>query len=214
MRIVIAKCSVVYTGRGDTRMEEAVRAIIIKNDGSVSIHADKSNKPLNYMGKGNVFTVDKKTKHKQVWTFETRKESLQIFITKIVSDTSFSLSNDDAGLVRDGTENHLQGWLAENPQTIGYGFTLVSREFATGAGAVDLLLEDTGGRLIAVEVKRTALSATVYQTLRYVDALKDQFPDKEVLGYIVALDVRPNTLILAEKRKVVCVTVPSNWKEL
>ncbi|MFM8350471.1 MAG: endonuclease, partial [Actinomycetales bacterium] len=48
MRVVIARCTVVYAGRLDAYLPEAVRVIMVKADGSVLVHADGgSYKPLN-----------------------------------------------------------------------------------------------------------------------------------------------------------------------
>lgn len=210
MRVVVADCSVVYTGRGDTRLPRAVRAIIIKDDGCVAIHNDKSNKPLNYMGSGNVFTQSFE-EDETVWMFDTRKESLQITMHALFSDSFHRLDLDSEGLVRDGTENHLQAWIAENPESIGEGFTLVGREYQTGEGPVDLLMQDAEGNHVAVEVKRTAMTASVDQVRRYVEALTPSHP--EVRGIIAAADVRPNTIKLAEKRGIEWVEIPSDWKK-
>jgi len=212
MRIVVASCSAIYTGRGDTQLVRATRAIMFKDDGSISIHNDQSNKPLNYMGKGNVFT-ETVLPDGMIWTFDTRKESLQIRMYEIISDTDFALTLDDPGLVRDGTEDHLQAWLADNPEALGEGFTLVSREYQTGDGPVDLLVRDKEGNPVAVEVKRIAMITAVDQASRYLGGLKDTEGFENVRSMVAALDIRPNTVKLAEKRGVECVTLPSNWKE-
>lgn len=213
MRIIIASCSVIYTGRGDTTLPEAVRAIMIKDDGSISIHNDKSNKPLNYMGKGYVLTETQENGYTK-WAFDTRKESLQILLNTIFSDTDHQLDLEDTGLVRDGTENHLQAWLAENPEALGEGFTLVSREYPTGQGPVDLLVLDAEGNPVAVEVKRIAMLGAVDQASRYMEALKDLEGFGNVRGMVAALDIRPNTVKLATKRSIECVTLPSDWQTL
>lgn len=210
MRIVVASCSVFYSGRGDTKLGEAVRAIIIKDDGAVSVHNDKSNKPLNYMGKGNVFTVDDSGEN-LVWFFDARKESLQIVLHHIVSDSTFALGEDEEGLVRDGTEYHLQEWLSVHPEVVGEGFRFVMREFPTGVGAVDLLMVDGDGVPVAVEVKRVATPTSVYQALRYVDAMREQVGYENTYGIVIAVDLRPNMVKLAEKRGVKVVEVPFDW---
>lgn len=212
MRIVIANCSAVYTGRGDTRMEPAVRAIIIKSDGSVSIHQDASNKPLNYMGKGNVFyesVIDELT----VWTFDTRNENLTITLLEVISDTSFILAEHDEGLIRDGTEEQLQTWLWNNPEALGEGYQMVGREVQTGNGPVDLLAIDPEGTYVAVEVKRVAMTAAVTQANRYVEALNETEQFGVVRGMIAALDIRPKAVILAEKKNVECCVVPAHWRQ-
>jgi endonuclease len=211
MRIVIANCSAVYTGRGDTKLSPAVRAIIIKSDGAVSIHPDTGNKPLNYMGKGNVFT-EESIDDNIIWKFDTSKENLTLILHEIISDSEHELDLDAEGLVRDGTENHLQEWLAENPEVIGNGFTLVEREFRTEHGPVDLLMKDSEGNYLAVEIKRVAMLNTVGQVKRYVDAMMETGLHGDVRGLIAALDIRPNTLKLAQRRGIECVTVGDAWK--
>jgi RecB family endonuclease NucS len=211
MRVVVALCSVVYTGRGDTVMEPAVRAIIIKDDGSVAVHNDQSNKPLNYMGKGNIHTVED-VDGVPVWNFDTRKENLKINMLSIYSDSSVTLDENDPGLIRDGTEDHLQAWLAENPEALGEGFTLVAREYPTGAGPVDLLVKDADGMFVAVEVKRVAMIGALDQVRRYVEALAEDESFAKVRGIVAALDVRPNTLKLAEKRQIQTVLLPTDWR--
>lgn len=211
MRIVIADCSVVYTGRGDTRMNPAVRAIIIKDDGAVSIHNDASNKPLNYMGKGNVFT-EEYGEDEPIWMFDTRKENLTITMHQIISDTSFELAEEDEGLIRDGTEDQLQAWLSENPTALGGNYELVQREFQTGAGPVDLLVKDESGAFIAVEVKRVAMLTAVDQVNRYVNAIREMAGYENVRGMVAALDIRPKTELLAVKRSVECHVIDEDWK--
>ena len=50
MRLVIARCTVDYVGRLTAHLPSAPRLILVKADGSVSIHADdRAYKPLNWM---------------------------------------------------------------------------------------------------------------------------------------------------------------------
>ena len=50
MRLVIARCSVDYIGRLTAHLPMAARLLLVKADGSVSIHADdRAYKPLNWM---------------------------------------------------------------------------------------------------------------------------------------------------------------------
>jgi RecB family endonuclease NucS len=213
MRIVVAVCSVIYSGRGDTKLPIATRAIIIKDDGAISIHSDFGNKPLNYMGKGNIHTEVVDPKLGKVWNFDTRKENLQIRLIAILSDSNHTLEMEEPGLLRDGTEPQLQAWLAENPEALGQGYTLVKREYPTGAGPVDLLVRDEEGKPVAVEVKRVAMLGAVDQVRRYVEALAPGKGFSEVRGIIAALDVRPKTAELAAKRGIEYVILPAHWRE-
>lgn len=211
MQIIIAECSVIYTGRGNTTLPKAVRAILIKADGSVSIHADTNgNKPLNYMGAGNKHTVNKKGKT-HYWIFENKKESIHITIYKILSNTEYELEGSEPGLARTGTEKHLQAWLADNVEIFGENTKFIGREYPTGAGAVDLLIQKADGTYVSVEVKRVAILNAVDQATRYVEALNASGEHGKVEGMIAALEIKPNTLKLAESRGIKCLQIPLDW---
>jgi len=48
MRLVVARCEVVYTGRLTARLPEAVRLLMLKADGSFLVHDDAGGyRPLN-----------------------------------------------------------------------------------------------------------------------------------------------------------------------
>ena len=48
MRLIVARCEVSYTGRLSAFLPESTRLVMLKDDGSVLIHADAGGyKPLN-----------------------------------------------------------------------------------------------------------------------------------------------------------------------
>jgi RecB family endonuclease NucS len=50
MRMVIARCTVTYTGRLSAHLPEAVRVLVVKADGSVLVHSDTGGyEPLMWM---------------------------------------------------------------------------------------------------------------------------------------------------------------------
>lgn len=215
MELIVADCSAIYTGRGDTKLPRGIRSIIIKKDGSVSIHNDEGNKPLNYMKKAH-FIKTTNAVGDEVWTFDTRHESLSITIYKILTTVNQNLMENDPGLERDGTENQLQEWLSCHTETLGDGFSLVQREYPTGNGPVDLLVFDSLETPVAVEVKRVAMLGAVDQCRRYVDALRENSTDenfKNTYGMIAALDIRPRTIEYAIKRDIKLVVIPESWRD-
>lgn len=51
MRLLVARCEVVYTGRLSTVLPEATRLLMFKDDGSFLVHDDAGGyKPLNWIG--------------------------------------------------------------------------------------------------------------------------------------------------------------------
>ena len=141
MRLVVARCSVDYVGRLTAHLPVAVRLLMVKADGSVSIHADdRAYKPLNWMS-----PPCRIEEAPGVWRVVNKAgEELRITLDEIFHDSSHDLGIDP-GLVKDGVEAHLQELLAAAPQVLGEGFTLVRREYATAIGPVDLLCRDGAG---------------------------------------------------------------------
>ena len=125
MRLVIARCSVDYSGRLDAHLPETTRLIMVKADGCVAIHADGgAYKPLNWMNAPNT-VVD----HGDHWVVTNPKqETLTVPLHEVLSDVSAELG-EDPGLQKDGVEAHLQELLATSPHAIEEGLTLVRREY-------------------------------------------------------------------------------------
>ena len=138
MRLVVARCSVTYKGRLESRLDEATRLIMVKADGCVAIHADGgAYKPLNWMNAPNELVAGDTE-----WVVTNSKgETLIISLHEVFLDTHHELG-DDPGLSKDGVEAHLQELLAALPESIEEGLTLIRREYPTAIGPVDLLCRD------------------------------------------------------------------------
>ncbi|GIF10602.1 endonuclease NucS [Actinoplanes teichomyceticus] len=203
MRLVIAKCSVDYVGRLSAHLPSATRLLMVKADGSVSIHADdRAYKPLNWMS-----PPCKLKEADGVWKVVNKAgEELRITLEEIFQDHSYDLGVDP-GLVKDGVEAHLQELLAEHPETFGAGFTLVRREFMTAIGPVDLLCKDATGGSVAVEVKRRGEIDGVEQLTRYLELMNRDPLLAPVQGIFAAQEIKPQARVLATDRGIRCVVV-------
>ena len=150
MRLVIARCSVDYTGRLSAHLPLATRLLLVKADGSVLVHSDGgAYKPLNWMSAPCTLVQEP-----DAWRVSNRTgESMTIHIEEILHDSSHDLGVDP-GLVKDGVERHLQELLADRCTVLGDGWSLVRREYPTDIGPVDLLCRDDQGAYVAVEIKR------------------------------------------------------------
>ncbi len=61
MRLVIARCSVDYTGRLNAHLPLATRLLVHKGDGSLLVHSDGgSYKPLNWMSERPLLAGDRR----------------------------------------------------------------------------------------------------------------------------------------------------------
>ena len=206
MRLVIARCSVDYVGRLTAHLPSAQRLILVKADGSVSIHADdRAYKPLNWMSPPCTLQ-----EAPGVWTVTNKAgEQLVVTIDELFHDSSHELGVDP-GLVKDGVEAHLQVLLAAHPTALGAsaaGMTLVRREYPTPIGPVDLLCRDAAGRSVAVEIKRRGDIDGVEQLTRYLELMNRDPLLAPVRGIFAAQEIKPQARVLALDRGIECVTV-------
>jgi RecB family endonuclease NucS len=203
VRLVIARCQVDYVGRLTAHLPMAIRLILVKADGSVSIHADdRAYKPLNWMS-----PPCRLEEADGVWTVANPAgERLVITLDEVLHASSHQLGIDP-GLVKDGVEAHLQELLAEHVQTLGAGWRLVRREYPTAIGPVDLLCRDESGATVAVEVKRRGEIDGVEQLTRYLELLNRDPLLAPVRGLFAAQEIRPQARTLASDRGISCLTL-------
>lgn len=214
MRLVIARCSVDYVGRLEAHLPMADRLLMVKADGSVSIHADdRAYKPLNWMTppctleEQEITDVNGQDVGVRMWIVENKKgEQLRITLEAVHSDYYYDLG-EDPGLVKDGVETHLQELLAEHITTLGDGYTLIRREYPTAIGPVDILCRDSDGATVAVEIKRRGGIDGVEQLSRYLELLNRDELLKPVQGVFAAQEIKPQARTLAEDRGIRCVTL-------
>jgi endonuclease len=208
VRLVIARCQVDYAGRLTAHLPMAMRLILVKADGSVSVHADdRAYKPLNWMSPPCTLQEGATESGEREWTVSGKDgDTLRILIEEVVQDSSFELGADP-GLQKDGVERHLQELLAEHPGSLGNGFSLVRREYPTAIGPVDLLCRDADGGSVAVEVKRRGEIDGVEQLTRYLDLLNRDPLLAPVHGVFAAQEIRPQARVLAGDRGIRCVVV-------
>ncbi len=141
MRLLVARCSVTYDGKLGARLGPAVRLILCKADGSISIHSDAgAYKPLNWMNPP--CTIDETDD--TIVARAPKGDTLRIDLHEVVEDTSFELGVDP-GLEKDGVEAELQQLLAARVAALREDFMLVRREYPTDIGPVDLLCRDGAG---------------------------------------------------------------------
>lgn len=207
MRLVIAQCTVDYVGRLTAHLPSARRLLLIKADGSVSVHADdRAYKPLNWMSPP-CRLVEEQDGPMPVWVVENKAgEQLRITVEDVEHDSRHELGVDP-GLVKDGVEAHLQKLLAENIELLGDGYRLVRREFMTAIGPVDILCRDDQGRSVAVEIKRRGEIDGVEQLTRYLELLNRDSLLAPVAGVFAAQQIKPQARTLATDRGIRCVTL-------
>jgi endonuclease len=211
VRLLVARCSVRYTGRLSTELPEAVRLLMIKTDGTFMVWDDNRGpkvKPLNWMTPPTVIEESEGAMvvRKRAGASEDR---LEISIAEVLSDVEHDMGppDEDAALAKDGVEAHLQELLADQPHWCGDGFRLVRREWPTDIGPVDLMCRDEDDGWVAVEIKRVAGIEAVEQLARYLERIRLDPAFESCRGVLAAQTIKPQARVLAEARGIACVEV-------
>lgn len=214
MRLVIADCSVDYSGRLDAHLPRARRLLMLKSDGSILVHSDGgSYKPLNWMTAPCTLTEREPDPDeeaggvREVWQVEPDRSEgrlvIRIFekIAEVVEDLG-----EDPGLRKDGVEAHLQELLADQLSgVLGPGWSLVRREHPTPIGPVDIMVYDPKGLPVAIEVKRRGGIDGVEQLTRYLTLLGREERYKQVRGIFAGQEITRQARTLAQDRGIECL---------
>jgi hypothetical protein len=207
VRLIVARCEVRYSGRLSAYLPESTRLLILKEDGSVLVHADAGGyKPLNWMTPPTVLEEEAGE------TLVVRKRAgktedrLEIRLLEVLSDSTQDMG-DAAALEKDGVERELQEVLATRPEALEEQLRLVRREWPTDLGPVDLMCRDAGSGWVAVEVKRVAVLEAVEQLSRYLERIRLDPARVGCRGILAAQRFRPQAVRLAEARGIRCVEV-------
>jgi RecB family endonuclease NucS len=204
MRLIVARCEVLYSGRLSARLPEALRLLMIKSDGSVMVHADTGGyKPQNWMTPPTV--IDEEP-GRIVVRKRGAEDQLDIRVVEVISDVTHDMG-EAAALEKDGVEAHLQELLGERPEWCGEGFRLVRREWPTDIGPVDLMCRDADDGWVAVEIKRIGTIDAVEQLSRYLERIRLDRSREDCRGVLAAARIKPQARVLAEARGIDCVEV-------
>ena len=209
----------------------ARRVLLIKADGSVLIFSELgSYKPLNWMSPPCTLTVheplnwmaapchireiepdaadsdiDTPAPERIFRVLSDKSDDiLEVTLQHVYSDERYDLG-DDPGLVKDGVEDHLQHYLAQQIERSGAGARLVRREYPTAIGPVDIMAIDANGEHVAIEIKRHGGVDGVEQLTRYCTLLNRDPLLAPVRGIFAAQSISPQAKTLAEDRGFTCL---------
>jgi hypothetical protein len=209
VRLIVARCEVAYSGRLSAFLPESTRLLILKDDGSVLVHADAGGyKPLNWMTPQTVIEEEGEPLERIVVRKRAGKaeDRLEIRIVELLSDVTHEMG-EAAGLEKDGVERDLQEALAAAPERLGEELRLVRREWPTDVGPVDLMCRDGEDGWVAVEIKRIGTIEAVEQLSRYLECIRIDPAKAACRGILAAQQLKPQAVALATARGIACVEV-------
>ncbi len=202
MRLIVARCEVVYSGRLNAVLPEAVRLLMLKADGSFLVHADTGGfKPQNWMTPPTVIEHEGDPLAQIVVRKRAGKsvDRLDVRIVEVLSDVEHDMG-EAAALAKDGVERDLQEVLAGQPQALGEELRLVRREWPTDIGPVDLMCRGADDGWVAVEIKRLGTIDAVEQLTRYLERIRPEPGMGDCRGVLAAQKVVKQARTLAEAR--------------
>lgn len=196
--MVVGDCYVEYWGRAASKLPRGKRLLMVKGDGSFAIHQNRLLRPTNYMmnadiaceiSEGNLVVTAKKARPK-----ETIKA---IFYS--VEDLQCYEMNEDSDLRLFGSERELSNELMQDLSFLEAGLRPLNQEEVLRKGLVDILAQDSKGRLVIIELKRRQADYNAVQQLkRYMDQVKN-LKGIETRGILIAPAIGKNARELLER---------------
>lgn len=198
---VFGRCTVNYDGRASSTLGLGDRHVMCKPDGSILVHTDEGQQPVNWQPPGCTHDVSREGDRLVLESERsTPEERLTVEFEQVGQVSAFAV-DDATELSLDGTEEDLRNRILDDPELVEPGFTPLATERDTAAGAIDIFGEDDDGRTVAVELKRKRVGPdAVGQLDRYVDALRrDLHDDAEIRGILVSPSVTDRATELLER---------------
>lgn len=193
--VFAADCEVYYEGRGTSRLGRGERLIVCKPDGVVLIHRPTGYEPVNWQPPGTIISVSVKKDYGLMRVIRrSPREVLEIKIYKVKGLAAWKL-RDTAVFEEAGSERDMREAVLQKPELIEHGLKVLKSEYPVSAGFIDVLAEDSKGRLTIIELKRKKASLdAVLQLKRYVEAVKRATgrSSSEVRGVLAAPSISPD----------------------
>jgi RecB family endonuclease NucS len=199
---LFGRCTVAYDGRAASELGPGDRHVMLKPDGTHLVHGDEGQKPVNWQPPGSEHGCRIEDGALVIESVRTNPdERLAVTLSTVAHVAAFD-ADDGESIDLVGTEADLKRRILESPDLVEAGFTPLSTERETPAGAVDVYGRDDEGRTVVLELKRRRVGPdAVGQLNRYVEALeRDLHADAEIRGVLVAPSVTERAkALLAEQ---------------
>ena len=163
VRLIVARCEVTYSGRLNAFLPESTRLLMLKDDGSVLVHADAGGyKPLNWMTPPTVIEDDgdagRRPQARRAQRGPARDPAGRGALRR-------DARHGRGGGAREGRRRARPAARCSptTRRTSRPGLRLVKREWPTDVGPVDLMCRDDDDGWVAVEIKRVGTIDAVEQ---------------------------------------------------
>jgi len=206
---IFGRCRVEYNGRAASSLDAGNRLVILKPDGTILVHTDTSQQPVNWQPPGCTHDGRLEGGELHVESIRSNPEEELLVAFERVDQMVVYDGTGQSDVTVLGTEADLRDRILERPELVEDGFEPRVTERDTSAGAVDIYGTDEADNAVAVELKRRRVGPdAVSQLNRYVEALEsDLHAGRTVRGILVAPSVTDRAHNLLERRGLEFVSV-------
>ncbi len=186
MILIVAACTVNYSGRTGSQLGDGERLIILKEDGCVLVHRARDNQPVNWQPSGCVIQAQIADDHLLVKAVRPSPlESLSINASKIQLIATITLK-DEAEFILHASEEEMQRAILVQPDIIEPGLQIMDFEKNVAPGFVDVYAVDSEGNTVVIEIKKDPAGVpAVKQLAEYLKHIHAS-PGRRVRPIIVA----------------------------
>ena len=198
MVTIVGHCSVDYYGRATSTLPIGKRLILIKGDGSISIHQNRLVRPTNYMVNtkiscelGECTLILRANKARP-------QESLTVTFKDVHDLRAYNIEQSD-DLRLSGSEKDLNEALMQDLSMVEPGLKPINQQQHFRKGICDIIAEDKDGNFVVIELKRREADFQgVTQLQRYMKEVEN-LKGIKTRGILLAPSIRKNAKELLEQ---------------
>ncbi|MBN2067145.1 MAG: endonuclease NucS [Candidatus Diapherotrites archaeon] len=196
--MVIGECYVQYQGRAASKLPKGKRLLLIKGDSSFAIHQNRLLRPTNYMMNARIAAELKDGALLLSARKLKPKEAIDVKLYSVEGLHSYPMQ-ENADLRLFGSERELSNELMQDLSFLEAGLNPLNQEEVFRKGIVDILAQDSKGRLVVIEVKRRQADyKAVMQLQRYMQQVA-HMKGRETRGLLVAPSIGKNAYELLQR---------------
>lgn len=172
LMVLVASCTVNYSGRTGSQLGEGERLVLLKKDGCVLVHRAQDYQPVNWQPSGCIIQTALERGSLTVKAVRPSPlESLTITISRVQFLGTFDL-RDEAEFFLHASEEDMQRAIILRPDVVEPGLKIVDFEKRVIPGFVDVYASDSDGNTVVIEIKKdTAGFPAIKQLAEYLKHL-------------------------------------------
>ncbi len=200
--VIVATCSVSYSGRAGSQLGKGDRLIILKKDGCALIHRSQDYHPVNWQPSGCVIKATIANDHLVVKAVRPSPlETLTVTATHVQFLGTFDL-DDKAEFQMHASEEDMQRAIILDPDIIEPGLKVIDFEKKVPPGFVDVYGIDSEGNTVVIEIKKDSAGfPAIKQLSEYLKYLQPA-QGKRLRPFIVAPSLAKGAQPTMTKEKI------------